>query len=134
MYLYNTLYIESSNYKSKKSLYYGGAMDYKNIKEFYKFFNTIVNNLVVTDLDIKHSIERKVQHTFRVCENVQSIGVSLQLSDNELQIGEAIGLFHDIGRFEQYIRHRTLVDSVKDHGELGILLLENYGVLNFLSE
>ncbi len=31
-------------------------MDDKNIKEFYKFFNEIVDNLVVTDLDIKHSI------------------------------------------------------------------------------
>jgi len=26
------------------------------------------------------------------------------------------------------------VDSVKDHGELGILLLENYRILNFLPE
>lgn len=109
-------------------------MEAKNIKEFYKFFNEIVDNLVIPNLDIKHSIERKVQHTFRVCKNVRSIGVSLQLSDNELQIGETIALFHDIGRFEQYIKHRTLEDSVKDHGELGILLLENYGVLNLLSK
>ncbi|WP_454053150.1 HD domain-containing protein [Clostridium sp. Marseille-Q7071] len=109
-------------------------MEAKNIKEFYKFFNEIVDNLVISDLDIKQSIGRKVQHTFRVCENVRSIGTSLQLSDNELRIGETIALFHGIGRFEQYIKHRTLVDSVKDHGELGILLLENYEVLNFLSK
>lgn len=118
----------------KMFLIRGKAMEDKNIKEFYKFFNEIVDNLVIPSLDIKQSIERKVQHTFRVCENVQLIGESLQLSDNELRIGEIIGLFHDIGRFEQYIKHRTLVDSVKDHGELGILLLENYKILNFLSE
>jgi len=47
----------------------GKAMEAKNIKEFYKFFNP--------NLDIKHSIERKVQHTFRVCKNACSIGVSL---------------------------------------------------------
>jgi len=109
-------------------------MEAKNIKEFYKFFNEIIDNLVIPNLDIKHSIERKVQHTFRVCKNVLSIGSSLQLSDNELQIGETIALFHDIGRFEQYIKYRALVDSMKDHGELGILLLKNYGILDFLSE
>jgi len=36
----------------------GKAMEAKNIKEFYEFFNEIIDNLVIPNLDIKHSIEK----------------------------------------------------------------------------
>lgn len=107
-------------------------MEAASIKEFYKWFNRIVENLNINESDINESIDRKIHHTFRVCENIRGICKSLKLSDNESRIAETIALFHDIGRFEQYIEHETFMDSVKDHGELGILTLESCGILNQL--
>lgn len=109
-------------------------MESENLAEFYKWFNTTVGDLNINEPDIKNSVERKIHHTFRVCKNICAICKSLKLTDNESKIAEAIALLHDVGRFEQYIQYETLVDSVKDHAELGVLALKSRGILNQLSD
>jgi putative nucleotidyltransferase with HDIG domain len=72
----------------------------------------------------------KREHSLRVRRECAEIVKSLEISEHDRFIAEAAGLFHDIGRFEQYTRHRTFVDlKSEDHGQLGIAALRK---LNFL--
>lgn len=85
------------------------------------------------DEDLEQNTVLKEEHTERVCGEILNIGEKLGLNDQDLCLAEIIALLHDIGRFEQYARHRTFVDihSV-NHAELGIKILEENGVLNGL--
>ena len=62
----------------------------------------------------------KEKHSLRVCNEILNIGKNHNLTDNNLRLAEAMALFHDIGRFEQYTRYQTFVDKKS----------ENHGVMN----
>lgn len=71
----------------------------------------------------------KIEHTARVCDNIIHLGRSIDLTDRQLRLAETIGLFHDVGRFEQYRRYRTFNDRKSaNHAVLGIDVL-NEGAL-----
>ena len=77
------------------------------------------------------NIVLKEEHTKRVCREIIAIGTDLGLTNDELHFAEIIALFHDIGRFEQYARHKTFVDRrSEDHAELGVTVLRRFGVLD----
>ncbi|MGN1012578.1 MAG: HD domain-containing protein [Clostridia bacterium] len=59
-------------------------------------------------------ISLKVRHILRVVENSKFIAKELKLDDNKVALAELIGLFHDIGRFEQVRIYDTFSD--KDTG------------------
>lgn len=109
-------------------------MNEEIIKSFQDWYNETIGSLTSNDEDIKQGIIAKRQHTLRVYENIQKLGNSLELSKNDLKLAEAIALFHDVGRFYQYLEYKTFVDAVKDHAKLGIAVLENYRVLDVLSQ
>ena len=72
----------------------------------------------------------KREHSLRVRRECTEIAGSLDISDHDRFITEVAGLFHDVGRFEQYTKYRTFVDlKSEDHGQLGIAVLKE---LNFL--
>jgi len=55
---------------------------------------------------------------------------SLGLSPDERLTAEAIALFHDVGRFEQYVRYSTFRDDISgNHAALGVKVLKEEGVL-----
>jgi hypothetical protein len=56
------------------------------------------------------------------------------LGEKNCRLAEAIALFHDIGRFEQFTKYRTFRDSESEnHALLGVRILENTGILSLLS-
>jgi len=72
----------------------------------------------------------KEKHTLRVCQEILNLGNKLGLNHGDLCLAEVIALFHDIGRFEQYARYKTFVDSdSEDHAALGIKILKENDVL-----
>ncbi len=76
----------------------------------------------------------KIDHTARVCENIRLLGRSIHLTDSQMRVAEAIGLFHDVGRFAQYTRYRTFNDRQStNHAALGIDILNEDTVLDGLS-
>ncbi len=80
---------------------------------------------------VQQNIILKAEHTRRVCEAILMIGVSLELSSEDLSIAETCALLHDIGRFEQYKRYRTFSDhKSKDHAALGADVIQNLHVLD----
>jgi len=77
----------------------------------------------------------KETHTHHVCENMNLLTGSLKLSPNERTVAEAIALFHDVGRFEQYRRYSTFRDDISEnHAALGVKVMKGEGVLANLPE
>lgn len=72
----------------------------------------------------------KVAHILRVSELSRKIAISLNLSQEDIQLAELIGLLHDIGRFEQIKRYNTFIDSKSiNHGEFGVEVLFKEGLI-----
>ena len=75
----------------------------------------------------------KIDHTARVCDNICHLGRFIDLTSGQMCMAEAIGLFHDLGRFEQYRRYRTFNDRQSaNHASLGIDVLKETAVLDSL--
>ena len=77
----------------------------------------------------------KTEHTLRVRDLCAGIAGSLGLSREETELAAVCGLFHDIGRFEQWRRYGTYNDlrSV-DHGNLGAEVIGSGHLLTTLPE
>ena len=73
-------------------------------------------------------IRLKVEHTYRVAaltdEITSDIASSFKMDAHDRDLAWAIGMLHDIGRFEQVKRYQTFWDSESvDHAEFGADLL-----------
>ncbi len=94
-----------------------------NIENAKKVFKEYVKNYNLND----GKIALKVGHILRVSSISRKIATSLNLSEEDVNLAELIGLLHDIGRFEQVKRFNTFVDKDSiNHGEYGVkILFEN---------
>ena len=90
----------------------------------------------VESLNLKNSkVKNKLEHIFRVSENCEKIAQKLELSQEEINLAQLIGLLHDIGRFQQY----KITDKKElrkfDHGEAGVKLLkENNYIRKYIED
>ncbi len=76
-------------------------------------------------------INRKYDHSLRVMDICEKIATYLNLSEEEITLAKQIGLLHDFGRFEQWKIQQSYNDTKKcDHGELGVELLFDKGLIN----
>jgi len=113
------------------------AHEYQATEEDLQFFRQWFNDYVATfaseDPEIQTNIELKRDHTLRVCRASQEVGQDLNLSQNDLRLAEIAALFHDIGRFEQFARHRTFSDKRSfNHAAFGVGVLIKNDVLSRL--
>ena len=76
----------------------------------------------------------KIEHTGKVCENILLIAKSEKVKEEGCRLAETLALFHDLGRFEQFMKYKTFKDSESEnHAFLGISILNGEGVLSRLS-
>lgn len=86
------------------------------IDEFHKYTDEYDSS------DVK--IKLKIEHTLRVAAICDEITKDLGLSKEDKDLAFAIGMLHDIARFEQVKRYNTFEDRKSiDHAELGISIL-----------
>lgn len=105
------------------------------IDTYYHWFNSYVKNFYGEDKTVNQNIELKEIHTLKVSQHAVNIAKSLDLSEKEVNISEIIGLFHDIGRFEQFKKYKTFKDSLSEnHALLGIKVLQQHNVLKDLDD
>ena len=75
----------------------------------------------------------KFQHTKRVLANAQEI-VGAETSAFPPRLARAallVALYHDVGRFEQYLRYRTFNDRVSyNHAIIGVRIINQEGCLD----
>lgn len=94
------------------------------------WFAGYVGRFSSDDPSVQRNMDIKAEHTLRVCGEIRDIGGSLGLSDEDLCTAEACALLHDVGRFEQYSRYGTFLDSrSEDHAALGVKVIEEHRVL-----
>ena len=104
-----------------------------NIENVKKEFKNYVSNYNPNN----ERISLKISHIARVAENSKILATKLNLTDEEINLAQAIGYFHDIGRFEQVRIANTFSDkeSKINHGELGVkVLFENNLIRKFIQE
>jgi putative nucleotidyltransferase with HDIG domain len=110
-------------------------MENKLIKEYYNWFYSYVKNFYGEDSEVNQNIKLKEKHTLKVAEHAVNIAKSLNLTEEEINTAEIIGLFHDIGRFEQFETYKTFKDFLSvNHASLGIKILEENKVLDNLDD
>lgn len=78
---------------------------------------------------------RKLAHIMRVAEISRKLATELNLSKEQVELAELIGILHDIGRFQQYQIFDKKTSSIEldntikfNHGEAGVEVLkkDNY--------
>ena len=97
-------------------------------KEFKKY---------IEKYDINNpKIKLKIAHIERTSEIARKTAESLELSEEDIELAELIGLLHDIGRFEQVRKYGTFVDRLSvNHGKLGADILFKDGLIrNFIED
>lgn len=73
--------------------------------------------------------ELKIVHTYYVAENAKKVAQELNLSKEDIELAELIGLLHDIGRFEE-LKITKELNSVKfDHAGHGSKMLFEKGMI-----
>lgn len=110
-------------------------LNQETLYTFRSFFKDYVEKFSSDDPEINYNLNLKINHTHRVCKNIISIGKSIGLSEAEMLLAEAIALFHDIGRFRQFVKYRTFADGKsEDHALLGIKVLNETKILESISD
>ena len=66
----------------------------------------------------------KEEHSLRVAQNATDIAKSIGLSDEEVELAQISGLFHDVARFEQLKLYNTFNDAKSfDHGSYALKVI-----------
>jgi len=64
-------------------------------------------------------VDLKIEHSYRVRDRALEIAKSEKLGERDLELAAIIGLFHDLGRFQQALNFGTMDDRITGlHGEL----------------
>jgi len=118
-------------------LFFGsdGIMQKNQLKKFRAWFDDYVAGFYGDEEFINANLKLKEEHTRRTCTEMLHLAKELGLSGNQTRIVEVIALFHDIGRFEQFVRYRTYNDPRSiNHCLLGLEVLRKTKVLEELDE
>lgn len=105
-------------------------MEQKQLEKLRAWFDDYVADLYGDDEFVNDHLKLKEQHSRRVCQEMWYLADELGLAENQKRIAEVIALFHDIGRFRQFIKYRTYSDvRTVNHCMLGLDVLTETNVL-----
>jgi len=97
------------------------------------WFSDYTGSFLTGDARCDGPLVLKIDHTRRVCADMRMLAGRMALSKDHLNLAEAVGLLHDLGRFEQYRRYRTFNDLKSvNHAALGVDILKQRQVLQGL--
>ncbi|MCD6117096.1 HD domain-containing protein [bacterium] len=107
----------------------------KDFERVLQWFDSYTSSFILEDPVDQSNIKLKIDHSYRVSNEIKDIGISIGLKREELLLCGILGLIHDAGRFEQYYKYKTFVDSKSEnHAFLGKKVLEESGVLRDFSD
>jgi len=103
-----------------------------NIATLYHWFHNYYYSFYSSDPEIMNMVKLKESHSVRVAKNARELAKSIGLSGEKADLAEVIGLLHDIARSEQ-AHFKTFNDLISfDHGDRGVLRIEEAGILDTL--
>lgn len=108
-------------------------MQKQDLEQFHAWFDGYVSTFYGDDEYINTNLKLKEEHSRLVCEQARYLADELKLSENQSLLAETIAIFHDVGRFEQFVKYKTYNDPRSiNHNELAIEVLEKNKVLDVL--
>jgi len=108
-------------------------MEQEQLEKFRIWFDDYVAGFYGDDEFVNANLKLKEEHSRRTCEEMQYLAQELDLRENQRRIAEVIALFHDIGRFEQFVKYRTYHDPRSvNHCLLGLEVLRREKILEGL--
>jgi len=112
-----------------------GVMEQKQLEKFRAWLDDYVADFYGDDDFVNIHLKVKEEHSRRVCREMRYLADELRLAENQKRIAEVIALFHDIGRFEQFIKYRTYSDVQSvNHCMLGLEVLTETKILQQVQE
>jgi putative nucleotidyltransferase with HDIG domain len=110
-------------------------MEQEQLKKFRAWFDNYAAGFYGNDEFINANLKLKEEHSWRVCEEMRYLTGVLGLTENQKRIADVAALFHDIGRFEQFVKCKTYNDSRSlNHCLLGVEVLRREKVLENAEE
>ncbi|NQU87237.1 MAG: HD domain-containing protein [Mariniphaga sp.] len=99
-------------------------------QQYISFFDTYYNSFKNLNSEQTRNFEIKKDHSFRVADLMRSIAELIEI-ENELEsLVYITGLYHDIGRFSQFVKFGTFNDNVSiDHAALSVEVLGENNVI-----
>ena len=100
-------------------------------QELKKWFESYVSNFKLSEKEDQKNINLKIDHSYRVCKEMDRIVESFSLNKKEKYTANIIALFHDVGRFMQYKKYKTFSDyESEDHAILGNNIMKENNLLD----
>jgi len=110
-------------------------MEQQQLDKLRIWFDDYVTEIYGDDEFVNANLKLKEQHSRRTCEEMLYLAERLGLEAYQRQVAEVIALFHDVGRFKQFIKYRTYNDPRSvNHCLLGLEVLRQAKVLDGLDE
>lgn len=105
-------------------------IELQNLKSWFsQYYNQFTSRNSVH----REAYRLKISHSVKVSGICAEIARSLNMNSGDIALAETIGLFHDIGRFEQFRLYKTFLDKKsEDHAELGVKVIQECQILNHL--
>jgi putative nucleotidyltransferase with HDIG domain len=103
-----------------------GPIPERHYHQFVDYVRPFMGRAETKDdpLFYRRNLELKLSHSLRVAAHCRSIAEAERLTENDQEAATITGLYHDIGRFEQFIRHATFLDARSvNHATLGAEIL-----------
>jgi len=98
-----------------------------------RWFTNYVGEFKTEDHSVNRNIILKEDHTEKVVREAISLAKTLDWPEKEIILAGLIARFHDLARFEQFLRYKTFKDrDSKDHGDWGVELFETLNPLPLL--
>ncbi|MCZ4695206.1 HD domain-containing protein [Ancylomarina euxinus] len=105
---------------------------YNKIRTWYDAY---VLEFSSEDSEIQINIDLLKEHASRVIENVNELALSINIDESNLFLLQTAALLHDIGRFDQLVKHGTYADNeYSNHIQIGLNVIEEHDVLMGLEE
>lgn len=105
----------------------------RDLSVFEGYFEEYYQSLTSNDRDDPNLLLKR-EHSRNVSRLARSLALEEEFPGEGVFLAGLSGLFHDVGRFEQYRRYKTFKDSESvDHARLGALIVKQMQVFSSLS-
>lgn len=106
-------------------------MDKERLNKYKAWFVDYVADYYGDDEFVNANIKLKADHSLRVCDEADYLADQLALEADQSRLAEVIALFHDLGRFPQFIKYRTYNDPKSvNHCLLSLDVLAETNILD----
>lgn len=94
------------------------------LKEMHVWMTAYMKSFYTADEEVMQGIRIKEVHTGYVTGHMVALAKELGLDAHDQALAEIMGLFHDVGRFRQYMLYKTFNDAQsEDHAALALTVL-----------